>query len=74
MVTVKILKIERCVCCGKTMSCSQSLNIHQREHYIEGCGQLCRDCYFKLYIRPDPSGLSKISNEGLKILLALSRK
>ena len=71
---MRLLKIERCVCCGKSIGYDKSVNITKREHYIEGCGQLCRDCYFKLYIRPDPSGVPKISNEGLKILLALSRK
>ena len=71
---MRFLKAEHCVCCGREIQCSRDLNIAKREHYIEGCGQLCRGCYFKLYIRPENAEAPKISNEGLKILLALSRK
>lgn len=36
---------ERCVLCGKTTDILLSLPIDLRDYYVEGCGQLCRDCW-----------------------------
>jgi len=35
---------EKCVCCGKDTPYSKSTPIDLRDYYIEGAGQLCRDC------------------------------
>lgn len=40
---------ERCVCCGKMTDVLKDVNIAQRKGYIQGAGQLCRECYDKLY-------------------------
>jgi hypothetical protein len=39
--------LESCVLCGKITSVAKDLHIDLREGYIEGCGQLCLDCYKK---------------------------
>lgn len=41
---------EKCVCCGGDTGVLCSTPISKRKHYIEGCGQLCDDCYYDLYI------------------------
>ena len=40
---------DRCVLCGRATDVSTALPIDRRDHYIEGCGQLCRNCWKKLY-------------------------
>ena len=40
---------ERCVLCGRETDVPTDLPIDRRDHYIEGCGQLCRNCWKKLY-------------------------
>lgn len=40
---------ETCVCCGKKTQVLKSEPISRRKFYIEGGGQLCRDCYYELY-------------------------
>lgn len=36
---------ERCVLCGQTTDILLSLPIDLRDYYVEGSGQLCRDCW-----------------------------
>ena len=36
---------ERCVLCGQTTDIPLSLSIDLRVYYVEGSGQLCRDCW-----------------------------
>lgn len=36
---------ERCVLCGQTTDTPLSRPIDLRDYYVEGCGQLCRDCW-----------------------------
>jgi len=36
---------ERCVCCWKQLDILKSTPIYHRKHYVQGCGQLCEDCY-----------------------------
>ena len=38
-----------CALCGKRTGYKYGDDINKRVHYIKGCGQLCQDCYFKLY-------------------------
>ena len=36
---------ERCVLCGQTTDIPLSLSIDLRVYYVEGSGQLCRNCW-----------------------------
>ncbi len=38
---------EFCVCCGGITSYQVDTPVWMRKYYIEGCGQLCRCCYFE---------------------------
>lgn len=40
---------EICVSCGKQTDIPREKHISERRFYIEGAGQLCRDCYYQLY-------------------------
>lgn len=42
---------ERCVFCGKQTETLKSEPIDGRRFYIEGAGQLCRDCFYEIYVR-----------------------
>ena len=44
----KIDTYERCVLCWKITDVPKRLTIDLRENYIEGQGQLCRACYYRL--------------------------
>ena len=39
---------EHCVLCRKVASIDKNTHIDLRDNYIEGIGQLCRDCYHKV--------------------------
>lgn len=47
----KKVPYERCVVCGAMTDIPQILPIENRSCYIEGCGQICRQCYQKLYVK-----------------------
>ncbi|OGF26178.1 hypothetical protein A2331_01865 [Candidatus Falkowbacteria bacterium RIFOXYB2_FULL_34_18] len=38
-----------CVCCKKKTQYKTKTDIDLRTWYVEGCGQLCEDCYNKIY-------------------------
>jgi len=40
---------EKCVSCGDTTEEKRETNINHRDHYVEGAGQLCKDCWVELY-------------------------
>ena len=42
---------ERCTLCGKVTEYTKDTPISERFGYIEGGGQLCKDCYYELYIK-----------------------
>lgn len=44
-------KMDVCVRCGKETPYLKSTHIDQREYYIEGAGQLCKDCFNEVYWR-----------------------
>lgn len=48
---------EICVLCGKPAGIPRDRDISLRDCYVEGAGQLCRDCYFKVYGGPKGIGL-----------------
>lgn len=40
-------EVERCVLCKKDTPYLRSTHIDLRMYYVEGCGQLCEDCWYK---------------------------
>ena len=36
---------EKCVLCGVEVDVNISTPIDLRNYYVEGCGQLCKECY-----------------------------
>jgi len=38
-----------CVVCGKETEYTKDTHIDLREHYVEGAGQLCKECYASIY-------------------------
>lgn len=43
-------KHEYCAVCDKITDYAKDTPIMERLGYIEGGGQLCKDCYYELYI------------------------
>jgi len=43
------LSIEYCVLCGASTEYKRNDNINIRKWYVEGAGQLCEECYNRLY-------------------------
>ena len=43
---------DKCNCCGVETPYDKETHIDNRIGYIEGAGQLCLDCYDKIYIKP----------------------
>ena len=39
----------KCVMCGTKTEYTKDTHIDQRRHYIEGAGQMCKDCHTKIY-------------------------
>ncbi len=42
-------KKEKCVMCSSKTEYDIHTHIDLREYYIEGSGQMCRDCYLRIY-------------------------
>jgi hypothetical protein len=40
---------EQCVMCDSKTEYTKNTHIDQRKHYIEGAGQICEECYIKIY-------------------------
>lgn len=40
---------DNCVLCGDETPYEKTENINNRYHYIEGAGQLCKECYTETY-------------------------
>ena len=45
--------VEKCVLCGAEAPYRLSTPISQREFYVEGSGQICKKCYYEIYIKKD---------------------
>lgn len=41
--------IDNCVICGEKTPYQMTENINNRNFYVEGAGQLCKDCHDKTY-------------------------
>lgn len=46
-------EIEGCVSCGTDTPYKKNTHIDLREHYVEGAGQLCKDCWDRTYSKGD---------------------
>ena len=42
---------EKCVICGADTPYRLNTPISQREFYVEGLGQVCRNCHYEIYIK-----------------------
>lgn len=42
-------EFEKCVLCWRTTDIPKSANIQDRAFYVEGVGQLCKNCWEKTY-------------------------
>ena len=40
---------EKCVYCGLITNYNKNDDINTRKNYIEGAGQLCDECFIKIY-------------------------
>jgi len=43
-------KKEHCILCGRLTETAKDCPLSEREYYIEGAGQLCRECYQAIYV------------------------
>ena len=43
---------DKCVSCGVETSYDKTDHVDFRLGYVEGAGQLCLDCYEKIYMKP----------------------
>lgn len=44
-----IMETEKCVNCGVDTNVLVSENVDLRKNYVEGAGQLCEECWNKIY-------------------------
>lgn len=65
---------DKCVLCGNDTDVPKDTPIENRKEYVKGSGQLCRDCYFDIYIKSDSDGNTIPNERGMKRLLKMSRK
>lgn len=42
---------DTCVVCSKVTIYNKTDNINIRDYYVEGCGQLCKECFERVYIK-----------------------
>lgn len=66
---MKIAENDKCVLCGRDAGVPADMPVSERKNYVKGCGQLCEDCFYRLYLRPDPD--NTVSDEEMKTLLEL---
>ena len=50
---MKIAENDKCVLCGRDAGVPADMPVSERKNYVKGCGQLCEDCFYRLY-RPPP--------------------
>lgn len=65
---------DKCVICGKDTGVLHDTPVSERKRYVSGSGQLCRECYYDLYLNVE-SELDRIKiEEEDERLLEMSRK
>ena len=40
---------EYCAVCFKQLRVKKETSVQQRKYYVEGIGQLCQRCYYRIY-------------------------
>lgn len=50
---------ERCVLCGRQTEVLRESPIGERKYYVEAAGQLCEECYGRVYVRVHNDDLIK---------------
>lgn len=66
------IKTEKCILCGKDTGIPFNEPIDGRKYFIDGCGQLCEDCFDSLqYVSISKN---KPSDEDMDMLLKMIRK
>lgn len=63
---------EKCVCCGCDTGVPFNMPISERKYYEAGSGQLCGNCYIRLYIYPEES-YSPMQDDEMNQLMSLFR-
>ncbi|RKI40102.1 hypothetical protein D7V86_18510 [bacterium D16-51] len=51
---------EHCILCGRLTEILKNGPVAGREYYIEGAGQLCRECYREMYAPPHRSDMVRL--------------
>ena len=46
-------ELEKCVSCGNETNVRVDTHVDARLYYVEGAGQLCPDCYGRIYLRSE---------------------
>ena len=67
-------RTEKCVCCGKDSGVPCGTPIAERRYYIQGSGQLCRDCYNELYVGKSDDECAANLRETQKLILMSAKK
>ena len=44
---------DKCVSCGKETEYVKHLDVRHRLYYVDGAGQLCKECYDRIYNAPE---------------------
>lgn len=55
---------EYCILCGRLTDTAKDQPLSEREHYIEGAGQLCRECYQELYVPQHNADIVQLAGRG----------
>ena len=48
---------EKCLVCGKETGVPKDTNVDDRQYYVVGAGQLCKECYKSLYPNESSAGV-----------------
>lgn len=64
---------DRCVYCGNDSGVPHGTPIAERKNYVQGGGQLCSNCYLKLYIK-GRTGVTFLSSDKMKTLVQMCKE
>lgn len=67
---MKIAENDKCVLCGRDAGVPADMPVSERKNYVKGCGQLCEDCFYRLYRHSDSENM--MTDDELQRLLELS--
>lgn len=67
-----IKKTEKCILCGKDTGIPFNDPIDDRKYFIDGCGQLCEDCFDRMQY--ESISKNKPSDAEMDMLLKMTRK